>query len=144
MEKGQWEKRAEEIVNSYLNRKDGYFDDRMAAAFWACDYERQCVEIRFTTQEWQINERGGIHGGAIAGMFDTALGVVANFVAGPNEAATADMQLSFIRPVEYGEHTIARIFIVKAGRTIIRLRGELYCEESGKLTATAVGSFIPL
>lgn len=144
MEKEQWKKKAKEVVDSYLQRKDGCFDDMMQASFWDCDYEEQSVSIRFITQKWQINERGGIHGGAIAGMFDTALGVVANFAAGENEAATADMQISFIRPLDYGQQAIAKIYLVKTGRTIIRLRGELFCEENGKLTASAVGSFIPL
>lgn len=144
MNKEQWEKSAKEVTISYVDRKDGCFDDVMHANFASCDYDEQSISIKFETLKWQINERGGIHGGAIAGMFDTAFGVVANFVAGKNEAATADMHISFIRPVEYGEHTIAKIYIVKKGRTMIRLRGELICEESGKLVATGVGSFIPL
>ena len=147
MEKEQWKEKtekAEEIINSYLNRKDGCFDDMMAASFCECNDEEQSVTIEFATQKWQINERGGIHGGAIAGMFDTSLGVVANLIAGENEAATADMQISFMRPIAYGEHAIAKIYVVKAGRTMIRLRGELFCKESGKLTASATGSFIPL
>ena len=45
----------------------------------------ELVTYEFETQKWQINEKGGIHGGAIAGMFDTAFGVVANFTAGENE-----------------------------------------------------------
>ena len=77
-------------------------------------------------------------------MFDTAFGVVANFVAGKNEAATADMNISFIRPVEYGEHVIIKVFIVKKGRTIIRLRAEMFCRETGKLAASGSGSWIPL
>lgn len=144
MDKKQWERSAKEVAISYVDRKDGCFDDVMHAAFYGCDYEEQSISIEFETLKWQINERGGIHGGAIAGMFDTALGVVANFVAGKNEAATADMHISFLRPVEYGEHTIAKVYIVKKGRTMIRLRAELLCRESGKLVATAVGSFIPL
>ena len=132
MEKANWEQKVNEIITGYLSRGDGCFDAEMHAKLCGYSYEEQ------------INERGGIHGGAIAGMFDTAFGVVANFVAGENEAATADMNVSFIRPVEYGEHPVITVYIVKKGRSIIRLRAEMFCKESGKLTAAAAGTWIPL
>lgn len=86
MDKQEWLQQAENIINGYLTRQDGCFDDQMHATLVACDYEAQSVTIEFETQKWQINEWGGIHGGAIAGMFDTAFGVVADFIAGENEA----------------------------------------------------------
>lgn len=54
------------------------------------------------------------------------------------------MNVSFIRPVEYGEHPVITVYIVKKGRSIIRLRAEMFCKESGKLTAAAAGTWIPL
>ena len=143
MEKANWEQKVKEIITGYLSRGDGCFDAEMHAKLCGYSYEEQTISIEFETLKWQINERGGIHGGAIAGMFDTAFGVVANFVAGENEAATADMNVSFIRPVEYGEHPVITVYIVKKGRSIIRLRAEMFCKESGKLTAAAAGTWIP-
>ena len=105
MEKNKWEQEVEQVINGYLNRNE------MHAKLVDYNYDEETISIEFETLKWQINERGGIHGGAIAGMFDTAFGVVANFVAGKNEAATADMNISFIRPVEYGEHVIIKVFI---------------------------------
>ncbi len=144
MEKNKWEQEVEQVINGYLNRNDGCFDAEMHAKLVDYNYDEETISVEFETLKWQINERGGIHGGAIAGMFDTAFGVVANFVAGKNEAATADMNISFIRPVEYGEHVIIKVFIVKKGRTIIRLRAEMFCRETGKLAASGSGSWIPL
>ena len=113
MEKANWVQKVNEIITGYLSRGDGCFDAEMHARLCGYSYEEQTISIEFETLKWQINERGGIHGGAIAGMFDTAFGVVANFVAGENEAATADMNVSFIRPVEYGEHPVITVYIVK-------------------------------
>ncbi len=143
MTKEQWEAEAKKVVDGYLNRKDGHFDDTMCARFYGCNFAEQSISIAFTTQAWQRNERDGIHGGAIAGMFDTACGIVANFVA-ENEAATSDMYVSYIRPLELGEHAILTTTIVRIGRTMIRLRAEMFCEESGKLVATSVSNWIPL
>lgn len=177
MDKAQWESRARQVIDGYLNRNDGCFDAEMHAKVTSCDYDEQRISIEFETLKWQINERGGIHGGAIAGMFDTALGVVANFAAGTiesklqrysdfatgqavasaagpacetapaahaSEAATVEMNISYIRPVEFGQHTVIDTYIVKIGRTMIRLRGEMFCRESGKLVAAASGLWLPL
>ena len=134
-----WEK-----SQHYLNLHDGGFDERMQAQLESCDYEEQTVTYSFPTLTWQINEKGGIHGGAIAGMFDTALGVVANFPAGENEATTTDMTISFLRGVEYGMRLRMKVYIVKAGRSLIRQRAELTDAATGKLLATASGSWMPL
>ena len=109
-----------------------------------CSYEEKSVTYGFKTQKWQINEKGGIHGGAIAGMFDTAFGVVANFTAGENEATTTDMTVSFLRGVEMGMELELTVYIVKAGRSLIRQRAELTDAATGKLLATASGSWMPL
>ena len=77
-------------------------------------------------------------------MFDTAFGVVANFIAGVNEATTVDMNISYVRPLDYGQHTIVTVYTVKTGRKIIRLRAEMVCKETGKLVATGVGTWMPL
>ena len=142
--KEAWTKLVEEKSAHYLNLGDGGFDEKMRVRLVRCDYEEQSVTYAFGTQKWQINEKGGIHGGAILGMFDSAFGVVANFTAGPNEATTTDMTVSFIRGVEYGMNVELTVYIVKAGRSLIRQRGELTDADTGKLLAIASGSWMPL
>ena len=144
MEKQAWIELVERKSKHYLNLGDGGFDENMKARLMGCNYEEQSVTYRFQTQPWQINERGGIHGGAIAGMFDTAFGVVANFTAGENEATTTDMTISFLRGVELGMELEMTVYIVKAGRSLIRQRAELKDAATGKLLATGSGSWMPL
>lgn len=144
MDKKEWLKQAQEIINGYLTRKDGCFDDQMHASLVDCNYEEQSATIEFETQKWQINEWGGIHGGALAGMFDTAFGVMADFVAGEGEATTVDMNISYLRTVDFGQHLTIKVSVVKAGRKIIRQRAEMFCKETGKLVATGVGTWMPL
>ena len=121
MDKKQaWLQLVREKSEHYLNLHDGGFDEKMQASLVDCDYEAQTVTYAFPTQDWQINEKGGIHGGAIAGMFDTAFGVVANFTAGDNEATTTDMTVAFLRGVDFGMELHLKVFIVKAGRSLIR------------------------
>ena len=140
----EWMRMVEEKSAHYLNLGDNGFDERMKAHLVTCDYEAQTVTYAFPTLSWQINEKGGIHGGAIAGMFDTAFGIVANFTAGENEATTTDMTVSFLRGVDYGMELLLKVYIVKAGRSLIRQRAELTDAATGKLLATASGSWMPL
>ena len=145
MDKKQaWIKLVEEKSHHYLNLGDGGFDEMMKVQLVRCNYEEKSATYSFEPQKWQINEKGGIHGGAIAGMFDTAFGVVANFTAGENEATTTDMTISFLRGVEYGMELEMTVYIVKAGRSLIRQRAELRDAQSGKLLATGSGSWMPL
>ncbi len=144
MDKQAWVQLVEEKSHHYLHLGDGGFDELMNVELVGCNYEEQSVTYRFPTQKWQVNEKGGIHGGAIAGMFDTAFGVVANFTAGENEATTTDMTVSFIRGVEYGMELELTVFIVKAGRSLIRQRAELRDARTQKLLATGSGSWMPL
>lgn len=73
MEKANWEQKVKEIITGYLSRGDGCFDAEMHAKLCGYSYEEQMISIEFETLKWQINERGGIHGGAIAGMFEYGL-----------------------------------------------------------------------
>ena len=145
MDKKQaWITLVEEKSRYYLNLGDGGFDEMMNVRLVGCNYEEKSVTYAFPTQKWQVNEKGGIHGGAIAGMFDTAFGVVANFTAGENEATTTDMTISFLRGVELGMELEMTVYIVKAGRSLIRQRAELKDAATGKLLATGSGSWMPL
>ena len=145
MDKKQaWINLVEEKSHHYLHLGDGGFDETMAAHLVRCNYEEKSVTYAFPTLKWQINERGGIHGGAIAGMFDTAFGIVANLTAGDNEATTTDMTISYLRGVEMGMALEMTVYIVKAGRSLIRQRAELKDAATGKLLATGSGSWMPL
>ena len=144
MNKKQWTKLAEEKSNHYLNLGNGGYDEHTKGFFKSCDYDELCVTYGFQTQDWQINERGEIHGGVIAGMLDTTMGTVANFTAGENESTTVDLMVSFMRVLKLGQEVEVKVYIVKAGRRAIRIRGEMYELESGKLIATGVGTWMPL
>lgn len=142
MNKEQWEQEVLRFEAEYED--DSPFDRKLEREFYGCDFEEQRISHRFPAQPWQKNERGDVHGGIISSMFDSAIGLTAVFAAGWGEATTVDLNVSFLRPFDSDSHAIIHTYIVKNGRTIIRLRGEMINEESGKLVATATGSWLPL
>lgn len=141
--KDLWDKQIEATSNHYLNLGSG-FDAHMKGWFKSADFDNQCVIYGFETQSWQVNERNEIHGGVIAGMFDTSMGTVANFIAGENESTTVDFTVSFIRTLPLGAEVEVKNYVVKAGRRAIRIRGEMYDISNGKLIATSSGTWMPL
>ena len=82
------------------------------------------------------------HGGAIASMFDTAMGVTAAAYQGTGSVSTADLQVSFIRPFLSGAF-IFSTQITSLGKTLIRTTCVAREKQSGKIVATASGTFVP-
>ena len=88
------------------------------------------------------DQRDEIHGGAIASMFDTAMGVTAAAYQGTGSVSTADLQVSFIRPFLSGAF-IFSTQITSLGKTLIRTTCVAREKQSGKIVATASGTFVP-
>ena len=117
-------------------------NNMLAPYMLSCDEEKRTSQILFLTKDWEKNQRDEIHGGAIAAMFDTAMGVTAFAFRGENGVSTADLQVSFIKPFLKG----AFIFyteITSMGNTLIRATCVAREKESNLIVATASGTFVP-
>ena len=102
------------------------------------DVEEQTVTLKFNTMEWQSNQFSKIAGAVTAAIMETAIGTMANFIAG--NSVTSDMQISYVSALNMGGKLTAKIYLVKAGGRVIRTRAELFDGQTGKLGATAVAS----
>lgn len=89
------------------------------------DAERMELVAEFHTDEQMANPVGGLHGGMIAMIFDNALGTLAACFAADAFAPTATMNVEYLRPVPAVGSLYVRGKIVKLGRSLIHLRGEL-------------------
>ncbi len=86
---------------------------------------------------------GVVHGGAIASLIDTAAAFAVISVLPPEErATTADLTISYLRPVTQGRsRCTARV--MRAGRRLIVVSAEV-ADEAGNLTATALTTYIKI
>jgi uncharacterized protein (TIGR00369 family) len=142
-EKTAWLRRVRELTDRFAAPGDGRFNDCMQFSLADCCFEEQSVTYSFVTQEWERNHRGVLHGGAIAGMFDTALGMTAYIAAEGPVTMTTDLTISFLRAVPFGGNVLVKVFIIKNGRNLIRLRAEL-TDPAGTVLAVSSGSWIVL
>lgn len=136
------EKRFEEILKYIKHPHELRLNNMLDPFVLDCQEEEQISEILFCTQDWEKNQRNEIHGGAIASMFDTAMGITAAAFLESGSVSTADLQVSFIRPFLSGAF-IFSTQITSMGKTLIRSTCVAREKQSGKIVATASGTFVP-
>lgn len=106
------------------------------------DAENMELTMRFHTDEGIANPVGWVHGGMVATMFDNGMGVLAGCFANGAFTPTVTLNLEYLRPTPVGETLLLRARILKLGRSLIHMRGELAVEsEPTKPCAVASGVF---
>jgi uncharacterized protein (TIGR00369 family) len=103
----------------------------------------QTATMRFTVKREMTTWRGGVQGGLVAGYLDDVMGYA--YVAATGGAAAPlnlDLSLSLIRLIPAGAVITGKGRVVKAGRRVIFLEGELLAED-GTLYARATSTAIP-
>jgi uncharacterized protein (TIGR00369 family) len=95
------------------------------------------IELSFTAREEFLNPAGHVQGGFLAAMLDDTLGpaLVATLADG-EWAPTISLNVQFVRPAKPGRLR-SRGRVVKRGRDIAFLAGELMDREELVATATA-------
>lgn len=114
----------------------------MGSQFQSWDADKGEVTFTYDPPPSFASPRGAVQGGLIAGFLDEVMG--AALLASTDNAAlplNLDMNLSFVRMVPL-ERVTAKGRVVKAGRKIAFLEGELFDSE-GRLLARATSTAIP-
>ncbi|MGF6376524.1 uncharacterized protein (TIGR00369 family) [Clostridiales Family XIII bacterium PM5-7] len=116
------------------------FNKLLALTLTDCSREALWAEYTFTVKEWSKNPSGGVHGGVISSLFDTAMGITAVGLSGMN-VTTTDLSVSFVRPMN-GETYTYRAECSHLGKRMLRMTGKAFNAETGELCATAMASFM--
>ena len=83
-------------------------------------------------------QHGYVHAGIVAAIVDTA-GGYAGFTLFPTDSSvlTVEFKLNLLAPA-HGERLVAEGFVVKPGRRLCIVRGEVHAEEGGRRTLVAL------
>ena len=114
----------------------------LGSEFVSWDAETQTATMRFTVKPEMCTWRGGVQGGLVAGYLDDVMGYA--YVAstgGEMAPLNLDITMSLIRLIPEGP-LLGKGRVVRAGRRVIFLEGELYGED-GTLHARATSTAIP-
>ncbi|MFQ5668865.1 MAG: PaaI family thioesterase [Candidatus Binatia bacterium] len=96
--------------------------------------------VRMQVPKWLLSPYGPVHGGAIAALIDTTIGVaVACRISQRDRTATHELNINYIsfakRPV-----VIATARVLRLGRTVAHTEAEARAED-GTLVAKALATF---
>ncbi len=115
----------------------------LGSEFIGFDEETAIATMRFTVQPQMCTWRGGVQGGLVAGYLDDVMGY-AYVAATDGEQAPLNLEISMqlLGLLQEGATIIGKGRVVRGGRRVIFLEGELQTEE-GQVLARATSTAIP-
>ncbi|MGI6767255.1 MAG: PaaI family thioesterase [Lentihominibacter sp.] len=135
-----FEKRIRDIIGEIKGYGFGMLNDMIDPQFVDCNPDNNSCRIKYKKYKWQDNGRGEVHGGVIAAMMDTTMGINAIALT-EGSVSTSDMNISFLKPFR-GKSFIIESEAVQVGRRVIRLLSRAYDEDDGKFLAIATANFM--
>lgn len=115
----------------------------MGSEFISFDEEANELTTRYTPPPSFASPRGAVQGGLIAGFLDEVMGgALLASTGGERLPLNLDLNLTFVSMVPLSP-IIAKGRVVKAGRRVAFLEGELYDEGDGRLLARATSTALP-
>ena len=136
-------KKFHEIIDKLNHSDKERMNEMLKPIFLEANEDELTSKIAFPYQEWACNQRGEIHGGGIAAMFDYAIGVTCWTFLGEKDVATTDLHVTYIRPF-VGEKFVFETKINNLGRMMVRATSTAKDPVTGKTLATAMATFIPV
>lgn len=117
--------------------------DILGSRDYSYDPETRTATITFLVKDEMTTWRGGVQGGLVAGYLDDVMGYAYVEMTG-GEAAPLNLEItmSLLKLVPKGATITGKGSVVKAGKRVIFLKGELY-DEDGNILARSTSTAIP-
>lgn len=98
------------------------------------------AKVSFVATERHLNPHGTVHGGAIASLCDTAMGMAVISGASPEASrpVTIEMKITYLEPSAPGD-VVATAQVRKRGRRITVVETEV--TQENEVVALAIGTF---
>jgi uncharacterized protein (TIGR00369 family) len=115
----------------------------LGSEFVSFDAGTQTVTMRFTVKREMTTWRGGVQGGLVAGYLDDVMGYAYVAMTGGEQAPlNLEISMQLLGLLPEGATIIGKGRVVRAGRRVIFLEGELLSED-GQTLARATSTAIP-
>ena len=115
----------------------------LGSSFVGYDEETCTATMRFKVRPEMTTWRGGVQGGLVAGYLDDVMGYAYVAMTGGEQAPlNLDLNMTLLQLIPAGATIIGKGRVVRAGRRVIFLEGELLAED-GTVLARATSTAIP-
>jgi uncharacterized protein (TIGR00369 family) len=115
----------------------------LGSEFVSFDETTQTVTLRFHVKREMCTWRGGVQGGLVAGYLDDVMGYAYVAMTGGEQAPlNLEISMQLLGLLPEGATITAKGRVVRAGRRVIFLEGELLSED-GQTLARATSTAIP-
>ncbi len=95
------------------------------------------AELELVASEQHCNPLGVVHGGVYMTLADAAMGNAIRSLG--IKGMTVDCSTAFIAPVQFGETLLGKGQVLKAGKSMLFARAQIFCGE--RLLADSKGTF---
>ena len=106
-----------------------------------CDGPTGSLTLSYRTRPWMANIWGVVHGGVVANLVDTCMGITCSVQCGVI-TPTISMTVNYARPVPLDAEVTVRIRTVRCGATSGQMSAEVFLPgQPDRLLVTASGSY---
>jgi len=105
------------------------------------DVNEKAIKIEYTIRPDMVNPAQIAHGGILAAMVDEVMGTLVYASNHPNFFASLNLNIDFLSAAPINTKVIVYCEILKKGRNIYNLKGEI-TNEAGKLICVATSNLI--
>ena len=108
------------------------------------NFEERIMTTKYETKNWEMNDYNILHGGILATIIDTSMGMYSSVLSGGSLVTTVSLTLNFLKPIPEDCSLLVNAKAVSVGKTIISMSAEAIIQETGATAASAVGTFMVL
>ena len=120
----------------------GGMGDQMGLHIIDCDPESNSAVFESAVPPtWMRNPLGWLHGGMIASLLDSSMGIHCAVYSGGAATPTINLNINYLRPTPADRPLYIRSRIVRHGRSMVFAEGSLWADDENNPCATATGVF---
>ena len=129
-------------INAETDHRGTSFNVNMKSRYESCDFAAKTLLLSFPVEEYMRNPAGVMHGGAVAGAMDIAMGSLTFYMSGEFLTPTINMNVSYERPVPTGKRLFVQSTCLSCGKTMAYATARAWMEDTPeKIVASASGTY---
>ena len=129
-------------INDETDTRGPSFNVMMRSRYESCDFSSKTLTLSFPVEEYMRNPAGVMHGGAVAGAMDIAMGSLTFYLSGEYLTPTISLNVSYERPIATGKRMYVEASCFSCGKTMAYAASKAWMEgQPEKIVASASGTY---